>query len=100
MSDSLSCCHVSCEMCTYLLTLGIMIFAGAGNDYVTDDASGIIQVNACTSSHCFRVGIVDSNQLEDDETFDISLFRYGLDSDIIIGQQSTTITILDDDSKF
>ena len=87
-------------MCTYLLTVGIMIFAGAGNDYVTDDASGFIQVNACTSGHCFRIGIVDSNQLEDDETFYISLFGNGLDSDITIGQQLTTITILDDDSKF
>ena len=76
-----------------------MIFAGAGNDYVTDDASGMIQIDACTSHRCFMVGIVDSNQLEGTESFDISLFRDGLNSDITIGQQLTTITILDDDSK-
>ena len=76
---------------------GYVISAGAGNDYVTDD--GIIQVDACTSSRCFIVGIVDSNQLEEAESFDVSLFRFGFSSDITIGQGLTTITILDDDSK-
>ena len=78
---------------------GYVISAGAGNDYVTDDASGMIQIDACTRRRCFSVGIVDSNQLEGAESFDISLFRDGLNSDIIIGQGLTTITILDDDSK-
>ena len=76
-----------------------MTSAGAGNDYVTDDASGIIQIDTCTSNRCFIIGIVDSNQLEAAESFDISLFRDGLNSDITIGQGLMTITILDDDSK-
>ena len=78
---------------------GYVTSAGAGNDYVTDDASGTIQVDACTRRSCFMIGIVDSNQLEEDESFYISLFRDGLNSDITIGQGLTTITILDDDSK-
>ena len=78
---------------------GYVTSAGAGNDYVTDDASGTIQVDTCTSSRCVIVGIVDSNQLEEAESFVISLFSFGLSSDIIIGHGLTTITILDDDSK-
>ena len=43
---------------------------------------------------------MDSNQLEEEESFDISLFRNGLHNNIHIGPQSiTTITIRDDDSK-
>ena len=83
-----------CTVCVY-----VIIYAGAGSDYATDDASGTIQVDACTRKSCFMIGIVDSNQLESDESFDISLYRNGLDSDITIGQQLTTITITDDDSK-
>ena len=86
-------------LCIYVFHCGYVISAGAGNDYVNDDASGTIQIDACSRSRCFIVRIVDSNQLEYDESFDISLFRYDPISDITIGQQLTTITILDDDSK-
>ena len=42
---------------------------------------------------------MDNNQLEEDEVFDISLFRNALDRDIMLGLQNATITIIDDDSK-
>ena len=46
------------------------------------------------------MGIVDSNQLEDQESFEISLFRNGLTDNIRIGSQKiATVTIRDDDSK-
>ena len=46
------------------------------------------------------MGIVDSNQLEDQESFEISLFRSGLTDNIRIGSRKiATVTIRDDDSK-
>ena len=45
--------------------------------------------------------MVNSNQLEDEESFDMSLFRNGLTNNIRIGSRRiATITIQDDDSKF
>ena len=62
---------------------------------------GNLRIEACRRLQCFSVGISYSKNLEEDENFQIILFRNGLDNHIIIGTQSiTTVTILDDDSKF
>ena len=73
---------------------------GRRSYYVDEDVTGTLQIEACQQRQCFSVGIVDSNQLEEEESFDISLLRNGLNINIHIGPQSiTTITIQDDDSK-
>ena len=70
------------------------------SDYVDEDVTGTLEIEACQQRQCFSVGIVDSNQLEEEESFDISLFKNGLHNNIYIGPQSiTSITIRDDDSK-
>ena len=44
---------------------------------------------------------MDSNQLEDEESFEVSLFRNGLTDNIRIGSRKIArITIRDDDSRF
>ena len=85
------CIHV--ERCPPILS------TGAGNDYVQADADGALQFGRCDRRRCFSIGIVDNDQLEEDEVFDISLFRNGLDRDILLGLRTATITITDDDSE-
>ena len=52
----------------------------------------------CGTESCFRGSIVDTDQLEDDETFNISIIT--TDSHVTIGLRFTTIIIKDDDSKY
>ena len=53
---------------------------------------------ACDRQACTEVEIIDDCELEDTEQFKVTLVRSGLDSDISIGDDSTTtITITDDD---
>ena len=55
-------------------------------------------VPACERQACTEVEIIDDCELEDTEQFRVSLLRNGLDQDISIGDDSTTIiTITDDD---
>ena len=62
--------------------------------------AGTLVVEACHRVKCFSVGIVDSNQLEDQESFEISLFKNGLTDSIRIGSRKiATVAIRDDDSK-
>ena len=82
------------------VVFSITFCTGRGNDYVDQNATGYLRIEACHRRQCFCVGIMDSNQVEEEESFDISLFRNGLNSHIKIGRWSnTTVTILDDDSK-
>ena len=77
------------------------LFTGRHNNYVDADATGYAVIEACHRVKCFSVGILDSNQLEDEEIFDISLFKNGLTDNIRIGSwRIATIMIRDDDSKF
>ena len=71
-------------------------------DYVSQDATGDLIIEACHRRQCFSVGIVDTKQVEEEEDFDISLMSTEqLDPLIQIGPRSTTtVTIRDDDSKF
>ena len=57
--------------------------------YVDADATGYAVIEACHRVKCFSVGILDSNQLEDEEIFDISLFKRGLiliTSALVVGE--------------
>ena len=55
-------------------------------------------VPACDRQACTEVVIIDDCELEDTEQFRVTLLGSGLDSDICIGDDSTTIiTITDDD---
>ena len=70
-------------------------------DYVSQDAMGDLTIEACHRRQCFSIRIVDTKEVEEEESFDISLVRNnGLDPLIQIGPRSTTtVTIRDDDSK-
>ena len=79
----------------------LSLSTGRHNDYVDANATGALVVEACHREKCFSVGIVDSNQLEDEESFEVSLFKNGLTDNIRIGSRRIAkITIRDDDSKF
>ena len=67
-----------------ILVVNIPASAGAGNDYVAADADGALVFPALTRTKNFTVGIVDNEQLENDEVFDIELFRNGLDAAVTI----------------
>ncbi|CAI8041944.1 Extracellular matrix protein FRAS1, partial [Geodia barretti] len=69
-------------------------------DYVSQDAMGDLTIEACHRRQCFSVRIVDTKEVEEEESFDISLVRNnGLDPLIQIGTRSTTtVTIRDDDT--
>ena len=74
---------------------------GREDDYVDDNVTGILQIPACQQHKCLSVGIVDSDEVEEEESFYIRLFRNGLTDNIHIGhQRMATITIRDDDSQF
>ena len=75
------------------------MYVGVGSDYYGENGRVILQIGACQQRQCFSICIVDDYQLEEVETFDISLLRNGLGTDIAIGWESTRITIEDDDSK-
>ena len=71
------------------------------DDYADDDVTGILQIPACQQCKCLSVGIVDSDEVEEEESFYIRLFRNGFTDNIHIGhQRMATITIRDDDSQF
>ena len=71
-------------------------------DYVSQDATGDLIVEACHRRQCFSVGILDTKKVEEEENFYINLMRTGqLDLLIKIGSRNkTNVTITDDDSKF
>ena len=46
-----------------------------------------------------EVGLERLTYTVGEEDFDISLFRNGLDTDILLGLSTATITIMDDDGK-
>ena len=71
-------------------------------DYVYQDVTGDLIVEACHRKQCFPVNILDSKELEDEENFYISLMRNEqLDPHIKIGSKNkTNVTIRDDDSRF
>ena len=71
-------------------------------DYVSQDATGDLIVEACHRRQCFSVGILDTKKVEEEENFYINLMRTGqLDPLIKIGSRTkTNVTIRDDDSKF
>ena len=86
-----------------ILFIDIPATAGAGNDYVAPAlADRSLVFPALTRTKNFTVGIVDNEQLENDEVFDIELFRNGLDAAITINTGCTgnflTVTIEDDDT--
>ena len=86
-----------------ILFIDIPATAGAGNDYVAPaPADRSLVFPALTRTKNFTVGIVDNEQLENDEVFDIELFRNGLDAAITINTGCTgnflTVTIEDDDT--
>ena len=70
-------------------------------DYVSQDATGDLIIEACHRRQCFSVGIVDTRKVEEEENFYISLMRTEqLDPHIKIGSRTkTNVTIRDDDSK-
>ena len=71
-------------------------------DYVSQDATGDLIIEACHRRQCFSVGIVETKKVEEEEDFYISLMRTEqLDPLIKIGSRNkTNVTIRDDDSKF
>ena len=78
------------------------LYTAEGMDYVSQDATGDLLIEACHRRQCFSVGIVDSKRVENEESFNITVMRTDfLDPLIQIGPRSTTnVTIRDDDSKF
>ena len=58
-----------------VLLAAIPASAGAGNDYVLAAADGALEFPALTRTKNLAIGIVDNQQLEGDEVFDIELFR-------------------------
>ena len=86
-----------------ILFIDIPATAAAGNDYVAPaPADRSLVFPALTRTKNFQIGIVDNEQLEGDEVFDIELFRNGLDAAITINTGCTgnflTVTIEDDDT--
>ena len=86
-----------------VLLINIPASAATGNDYVAADADGALVFPALTRTKNFQIGIVDNEELEGDEVFDIQLFRNGLDAAVIINtgcsnNHQLTITITDDDT--
>ena len=53
----------------------------------------------CQWKHYFGVQIVDNNQLEDTEFFELRLFRNGLAESITLVTDPTIVEIIDEDSK-
>ena len=80
----------------------LVILANDGSATRLNDftAPGTVDIKAGETSSHFRVRIVDSNQLEPDERFTISLFRNGLTDQIKVSDAHNiiTITIIDDDT--
>ena len=74
--------------------------ASRHNDYVDADATGTLRIIAGDHETTFKVGIVDSEQIEDTESFEISLFRSGLTGAIRIPSECKIkqIVIKDDDT--
>ena len=87
----------------YDFSLVLVNMEGGGsrhNDYVDADATGTLVMPRLEKSVTFGVRIVDKPQLEDTESFEISLFANGLTDDIEIDRKCniTTIEIVDDDT--
>ena len=72
--------------------------ASRHNDYVDRDATGTHVMKALQQSTILSVGIVDTNQLEDNEHFFIWIYRGGLSPLITIGCKYLVIEITDDDT--
>ena len=74
--------------------------ASRHNDYVDADATGTHDVPAGQREITFEIGIVDSDQIEDTEQFEISLFRNALDAavEFVYECRIKTIVINDDDT--
>ena len=72
--------------------------ASRHNDYVDLDATGTLVVKGGDETTTFNIGIVDSNQIEDTEEFEVSLFRNALDDAIHILCPIKTFQIIDDDT--
>ena len=70
--------------------------AGAGNDYDSSTASGVFTMPAFKQRKSLRVRIVDTDQLEGDETFDIQMFGNALPANL--GRRIATVRIIDDDT--
>ena len=72
--------------------------ASRHNDYVDLDATGTLVIKGGVSATTINIGIVDSNQIEETEQFEVSLFRNGLDDAIHIICPIKTFEIIDDDT--
>ena len=69
------------------------------NDYDDDDASGRWVVGPMTRRATTKIKLIDSNQVEELESFEISLFRNGISDTIRIDHECSIIEIfiVDDD---
>ena len=86
---------------TYALVLVNMEgSASRHNDYVDADATGTLLVEGGDTTTIRNVGIVDSDQIEGTEQFEVSLFRNGLDEVIVTNRECKikTVQIIDDDT--
>ena len=76
--------------------------ASRHNDYIDADATGTLLVRGGDTTTSFNLGIVDSDQIENTEEFEVSLFRSGLEAAIQIapedGCKIKVFRILDDDT--
>ena len=75
-----------------------MLFPGS-SDYVGTDGAVVLPFTSCERIHCIYIRIIDDDVLEEDESFQLFLFRNGLDSDIHLGNVSSTILIIDNDGE-
>ena len=59
---------------------------------------GLVFTPGTTNIQCHPINITNDTILEDDEVFDVALST--MDDDVILSPNITSITILDDDSKY
>ena len=76
-----------------------MEYVGKGVDY--NSGPYTVQFDVGVTNVIFSVAVKDDSSLEDNETFTLSINSSSLPNSINVGDHvQTTVTILDDDSKF
>ena len=73
------------------------LYTVSGSDF--KEYSESVRFNPCERRKCVDIEIIDDCELEDTETFIVTLLRNGLPNDILVGNSQTTITITDSDGK-
>ena len=80
-----------------LVLLNYQGVATRANDYIDDDFSGSLDIEALSTETWFTGGIVNNKQLEDEETFTVSLYRNNLTHNIDIGSDCILRVHIEDD---